>query len=169
MNNNALAAIVIGAIVVLGIVAFVIYNSSNDTTETTTTTVIPVAGTQPGTPSTVTTTTTTSSTTVVNTPLPPLATTGAASRVTASSTALNGSVNPRGGATTYWFEYSSDSLLGAVLTRSTTKATIAADRGLTGVTANVSGLSRSTKYYYRIVAENSQGTIRGETLSFTTN
>lgn len=91
-----------------------------------------------------------------------------AREITNSSANINGSVNPNGAETTYWFEYSTDSLLGNVLLQNTTKKTISVDSGVTPVEADLSGLSARTNYYYRIVAQNSQGIVRGSLLSFKT-
>jgi trimeric autotransporter adhesin len=97
----------------------------------------------------------------------PSADTKAATNITSSSVTLNASINPNGAETTYWFEYSEDSLLGSVISTSTSSSTI---NGTTteNVSTNVTGLDNNTKYFYRVVAQNQNGTVRGDTMSFTT-
>lgn len=98
----------------------------------------------------------------------PSVTTRNASNVTSSTATLHGAVNPNRAETEYWFEYSSDSLLGAVLIRRTSRTLLNAGSSQVSVEADVSGLSSSTTYYYRIVAENSEGVVRGDRQSFKT-
>ena len=98
----------------------------------------------------------------------PSATTRNAGDIKSSTATLNGAVNPRGVETTYWFEYSSDPLIGAVLVRTTPRVSLSAGSNQVSVGADVSGLSSSTTYYFRIVAENSLGTVRGDRGSFKT-
>jgi len=93
----------------------------------------------------------------------------AATAVTARSATLHGSVTPNGADTTYWFEYSTDSLVGNVLGTATPEKTISAGAGASDVSAALTGLSPSTKYNYRLAARNSQGTVRSEVMSFKTN
>lgn len=98
----------------------------------------------------------------------PSVTTRNASNMTSSKATLHGAVNPNRAETAYWFEYSSDSLLGAVLIRTTPRVSLGAGSTQVTVEADVSGLSSSTVYYFRIVAENSFGVVRGERASFNT-
>lgn len=93
--------------------------------------------------------------------------TRAASSITSNSATLNGNVNPNGAETTYWFEYSEDSLLGSFLATSTASATLSGTTN-TAVSMNASGLNNNTKYFYRVVAQNQSGTARGDIVSFTT-
>jgi trimeric autotransporter adhesin len=99
----------------------------------------------------------------------PSADTTAASRVASTSVTLNGVVKPNGLATSYWFEYSQDSLLGSIIGTVTAQQPVGASASSLAVSANASSLSRNTKYFYRLVAENSSGTTRGNIVSFTTN
>ena len=98
----------------------------------------------------------------------PVVTTQVASPVATTTATLRGTVNPNGAQTTYWFEYSTDSLLGSVLLKTTAQRSAGGARATVSVQADVSSLSSGTAYYYRIVAQNSLGTIRGENQSFTT-
>lgn len=97
----------------------------------------------------------------------PAANTKAATNIAATSATLNGSVNPNGAETSYWFEYSQDSLLGSVL-RTTTPSQMLNGTTSQNVSSNVTGLENNTKYFFRIVAQNQHGTVQGDTMSFTT-
>ena len=101
----------------------------------------------------------------------PTVVTGAASNVTATSAKLNGTVNMNGGTST-----------SLSIIYSTSQATIESGGGsaasvspasvsgstLFPISANITGLSASTTYYYRVMAANSVGTTYGETKIFTT-
>ena len=99
----------------------------------------------------------------------PVVTTQVASPVAASSATLRGTVNPNNIPTTYWFEYSTDSLLGSVLLKTTAQNSAGTGGSTISISANLSGLLSGTAYYYRTVAQNSAGTVRGDTQTFTTN
>ncbi len=101
-------------------------------------------------------------------PTAPTAVTRSAASVGASTVTLRGTVNPDGSATTYWFEYSTDSLLGSVLLKSTEAKAIGSGTSDVSAATDVSGLASKTNYYYRIVAQNILGTVRGEKVSFRT-
>lgn len=93
----------------------------------------------------------------------------AATAVAARSATLQGVVKPNGATTTYWFEYSSDSLVGNALGTITTEQTVASDVASANVNAPITALTPGTKYNYRIAARNSEGTVRSEVMSFMTN
>jgi PKD repeat protein len=97
-------------------------------------------------------------------PGPPVVTTGAATSVTSSGARLNGTVNPGGAQTTYWFEYGKTTAYGSKTTR--TKA----GAGTTDVPASdtTGRLSPGTVYHFRLVATNSSGTTYGQDVQFTT-
>jgi len=95
----------------------------------------------------------------------PEATTNAASNVTSSGATLNGSVNPRGAATTYKFDYGTSTSYG----NSTTAASAGSGTSAVNKSANLSGLAASTTYHYRIKATNSTGTSFGADKTFTTS
>ncbi|MDO8576130.1 MAG: hypothetical protein Q7R90_02345 [bacterium] len=98
----------------------------------------------------------------------PSATTRPATNVGTDTATLRGTVDPNGTETTYWFEYSNDSLLGSVLLKTTAQKSAGAGTSATSVEADVSGLVSDMTYYVRIVAQNSQGTVRGDKESFKT-
>jgi len=96
----------------------------------------------------------------------PTATTGSASSVTSSTATLAGTANPNDADTHVWFLYGASSTLsGATQTAS---QDIGSGTATTAVSANLSGLSPSTTYYYEVVAQNSTGTTDGTIGSFTT-
>jgi len=97
-------------------------------------------------------------------PAAPAATTGSATNVAQSSATANGTVNPNGTATSYYFQYGTSASYG-----SNTPST-AAGAGTVDVpvTANLSGLASSTTYHYRLVAVSTVGTTDGTDQTFTT-
>ncbi|MFI5054000.1 MAG: hypothetical protein ACHQDE_06525, partial [Acidimicrobiia bacterium] len=94
----------------------------------------------------------------------PQVTTGTATGVSAKAATLNGTVNPNGATTTYWFQYGTTASYG--LQTSTRDA----GSGTSGrsVSAGISGLAAGTTYHYRLVAQNSAGTTNGQDQTFTT-
>jgi phosphodiesterase/alkaline phosphatase D-like protein len=97
-------------------------------------------------------------------PVPPTVTTGSASAPTYSTATLGGSANPNGADTHVWFQYSTNSSMSA--SQSTPQQDIGL--GAASFSANLSGLSGSTTYYFQAVASNSGGTNSGSVGSFTT-
>ncbi len=96
----------------------------------------------------------------------PAVTTGAATSVTSSSASLNGTVNPNGAATSFWFLYGTDSsLVGA---SKTAIYSIASGTSTASISGNATGLTFNTRYYYQLQASNSAGTSSGGINSFTT-
>jgi Ca2+-binding RTX toxin-like protein len=94
----------------------------------------------------------------------PSAVTGAASAVGAVSATLEGTVNPGGQATTWWFEYGKTTSYGSkTATRNAGNGTADVD-----ISAAVTGLTGGTVYHYRLVASNGTGTVRGADALFTT-
>src|SRR6476646_2678561 len=94
---------------------------------------------------------------------PPVVTTNAASLIASFSATLNGSVDPHGLTTTVYFQYGTTTSYG--LTTATQSKT---GNAYQNVTANISGLTASTTYHFRIVATNSAGTRYGSDRTFTT-
>jgi hypothetical protein len=96
-------------------------------------------------------------------PTSPGATTNPANNVASNSATLNGTVNPHGLTTTVYFQYGTTISYGSAtpnqtFTGNTTRS----------VTGNVSGLTASRTYHFRIVAHNSAGTTYGNDRTFTT-
>jgi hypothetical protein len=86
-----------------------------------------------------------------------------AQEIGGGSASLQGSVNPGGAATKYYFEY------GTSLAYGTKTAETSAGEGVLDITEKetVSGLKSGTLYHYRIVASNSLGTAVGTDQTFT--
>lgn len=98
----------------------------------------------------------------------PTVKTNQASNVTSTGATLNGSVNPNGVETTYWFEYSLEPMLKSLIGNGTTVQTLASGSNSVDVKATLTGLNKSTKYYYRLVAKNVHGVVKNNIVSFTT-
>lgn len=90
--------------------------------------------------------------------------TGAASNITMTAATLAGEISADGcsAVTAYGFEYST--------TAGFTSGTVAASSNLSGgnFSADISGLTASTTYYYKAFATNGGGTVYGAERSFTT-
>ena len=95
----------------------------------------------------------------------PQAVSGSASSVTTSSVTLNGTVNPNGRATTWYFEYGTSTSYGT--------KTPAKDAGLgtspMSVSAAVTGLAAGRTYHFRLVATSDAGTSDGSDQTFFTS
>ncbi len=98
----------------------------------------------------------------------PAVDTTSATNIATSSAQLNGRISPNGAQTTYWFEYSKDSLLGSIIGTVTTSQDLSADATTLTVTAQATHLDRNARYFYRLVARNSFGTTRGDIENFRT-
>ncbi|HEX6762187.1 MAG TPA: hypothetical protein VF094_05260 [Gaiellaceae bacterium] len=95
---------------------------------------------------------------------PPGVVTGAASGVKATSATLNGSVDPNGRATTWYFEYGTSTGYG-----SRTAARSASGTNAAPVAASVSGLQAGRTYHFHLVATSDGGTTNGADVTFTTS
>ena len=96
-------------------------------------------------------------------PRAPGVSTGSARTVRADSALLTGSLDPRGADTTYRFEWGTTTGYGK-----STPAAAATWSGSKSVSAQLTGLTAYTTYYYRLVATNPTGTTRGSRRSFRT-
>jgi hypothetical protein len=94
---------------------------------------------------------------------PPSVTTNSATNVASFSSKLNGSVNPHGLPTTVHFQYGANTSYGL-----TTAPQSKSGNTNQSVSANISSLTASTTYHFRIVAANSSGTRYGSDKTFTT-
>jgi hypothetical protein len=102
--------------------------------------------------------------TPTSTPTPtPVVTTNPAMNVASFSATLNGSLNPRGSTTTVYFQYGLTTSYG-----STTPMQTQTGNTVRAISANISGLSASHVYHFRIVAHNNGGTSFGSDRTFTT-
>ena len=93
------------------------------------------------------------------TPKSPEATTEAATAIKATQATLNGKVNPEGSATTYYFEYGKTEAYGTKIPVS--PASVGSGAEYVSVGQTPTGLSESTEYHYRVVAESAGGTVFG--------
>ena len=94
----------------------------------------------------------------------PVSITGTVSAVSGTSATLNGTVNPGGAATDWWFEYGTSSAYGTKTTPTDAGAGVAN----LSVSKALSGLAPATTYHYRLVAKNSSATANGADGIFTT-
>ena len=92
-------------------------------------------------------------------------TSNSATDVSATSSTLNGSVNPNGLSTTVKFEYGTTTSYGSEVTATESPLSGTSSQS---VSAPVTDLSSNTTYHYRVVATNSAGTTYGNDRSFTT-
>jgi hypothetical protein len=94
----------------------------------------------------------------------PTVTTLVASNITASSAALNATVNPNGGSTAYWFQYGTNASYGSF----TATNTLPTGSSPASVTNLINGLLQGTVYHYQIVATNIAGASPGADANFIT-
>ena len=96
---------------------------------------------------------------------PPTATTEAAIAVSYEQATLKGTVNPEGSATSYYFEYGKTEAYGTKIPVS--PESVGSGTSNVAVSQTPTGLSQSTEYHFRVVAEG-EATTKGEDLTFTT-
>ncbi|MGP0033699.1 MAG: hypothetical protein ACLP4R_03840 [Solirubrobacteraceae bacterium] len=98
---------------------------------------------------------------------PPAVTTGSASRISHSSAGVNGIVDPKGQATTYYFRYGTTTAYGL----QTGPTSAGSGTGPVGVHGTMYGLTANTTYHYQLVAQNGGGTSYGadQTLATTSS
>jgi hypothetical protein len=94
----------------------------------------------------------------------PSVTTVAASSVSASAATLNGTVNPSGSSTRYYFQYGKSTSYGS----SAPAVSLSSGTPAMGVTAALSGLPSATTYHFRLVAANATGISHGSDMTFAT-
>ncbi len=107
------------------------------------------------------------------TPLPPSATTSAASSITNTSAYLNGAATPNASSTTGYFRYATTNP-GACNDTFGSRAPVSGGTSLgsgnilVSYSQYVTGLSQGATYYYCAIAQSAEGTSFGNVLSFTT-
>jgi len=94
----------------------------------------------------------------------PGVTTGAAADIAQTTVTLTGRVDPNGKATTYFFQYGTSPLYGAL----TPEVPAGAGANARIVTTAVGALAPFTTYHYRLVARNADGLTRGARRTFRT-
>lgn len=87
----------------------------------------------------------------------PSVTTGSPSQVHSTSAVLNGTVDPKGQATTYYFQYGTSTAYGL----QSSPASAGSGSGNVAVNSTITGLTSATTYHYRLVAQNASGTSDG--------
>jgi 6-phosphogluconolactonase (cycloisomerase 2 family) len=95
----------------------------------------------------------------------PVAVTGAASNIGATTATLAGTVDAHGSQTAFAFEYGTTNEFGALSAIDNAGSSNATQ----SVTLPISGLAPNTEYRYRIIATNANGTVAGTVGSFTTS
>ncbi len=106
-------------------------------------------------------------------PMPPSATTLAATPVTATTATLNGSGNPNGNSTIAWFRYSTSSPgtcndVFGTRTPASGGSSLGSGTTATPFSESITGLAAATTYYFCAIASSAYGTSLGSVLSFTT-
>jgi hypothetical protein len=95
---------------------------------------------------------------------PPTATTRSAISIGTTRATVRGTVNPRGAATTYHFEYGLTQAYGS----QTPPRSLSAGTSARSVRATLTGLQPGQTYHYRLVARNANGQALGNDRTFTT-
>jgi hypothetical protein len=90
--------------------------------------------------------------------------TGAATSVKQTSAVLNGTINPNGSTTKYWFQWGLTTAYGST----TIVHSLAAVTKDISVHLTASGLTPDVKYHFRLVAQNASGTATGADRTFKT-
>ncbi len=94
----------------------------------------------------------------------PAVSTGNATAITPTSATVNGTVNPEGQSTTYYFEYGTTTSYGS----KTSPADAGSGTADVKVSSSIESLTPNTTYHYRVVAANASGTTLGADVSFKT-
>jgi hypothetical protein len=89
--------------------------------------------------------------------------TGSASDIHPSSAVLNGTVNPNGKSTHYFFQYGTSTGYGV----QTSPASAGSGSANVSVHQTITGLTPGTTYHFRLVAQNATGTSQGADATFT--
>jgi len=101
--------------------------------------------------------------------VPPTTTTTAATNVAETTATINGIGTSNGASSTLTFTWGTSSTLAAGNTAVTpSQSPLAPNATNTSASANLTGLTGGTTYYFRIAISNANGTVSGSILSFTT-
>ncbi|MBF0230095.1 MAG: hypothetical protein HQK63_11015 [Desulfamplus sp.] len=101
----------------------------------------------------------------IPTGMTPTVATGSASLIATDSATLDGTVNPNGSATTWYFQYGTTTNYGSL----TSIATLGSSGSTSEtVSSRIMVLEENTTYHFRLVAANSTGTTYGNDKTFTT-
>ena len=95
----------------------------------------------------------------------PVATTNASYASTDTTSVVTGTVDPNGATTDYWYEFG----VGTALGKQSPVQTVGSGRTATLAPGYLTGLTKSTTYYYRLVAQNQYGKSTGPTLTLRTS
>lgn len=99
---------------------------------------------------------------------PPMVSTGAASEITTTKAQLNGTVDPEGLATSYFYEYGQTTEYGTDAPVYPTSIEVGSGTSAVPAPQVLSPITPGTTYHYRLVATNSAGTSYGADRVFTT-
>jgi hypothetical protein len=94
----------------------------------------------------------------------PSAVTGSATQIKTTTAVLNGTVNPNGASTTYYFQFGLTSSYGAASAPNSAGPGVKAK----GISQSAGGFVQGTIYHYRLVASNQFGTTFGTDRTFKT-
>lgn len=101
--------------------------------------------------------------------VPPTTTTVAATNVAETTATINGTGTSNGASSTLTFTWGTSSSLSSGNTTVTpSQSPLAPNASNTSASANLTGLTGGTTYYFRIAISNANGTVSGSILSFTT-
>jgi phosphodiesterase/alkaline phosphatase D-like protein len=98
------------------------------------------------------------------TPGKPVATTNSTVAPTDTTAVVTGTVMPGGAITAYWYEYGTTKDLG----NKTAVQVVGSGYTAISTPGYITGLTKNTTYYFRLVAQNSFGSVFGDTNSVTT-
>ena len=105
---------------------------------------------------------------IISSPPVPTATTNAASSITATGAALNGTVSANGASTTVNFEYGLTTGYGS--SQAASQSPLPSNASSASVSAAITSLTCNTLYHFRVNANNGTGgTINGSDATFTTS
>src|SRR5690348_16911008 len=102
---------------------------------------------------------------VFTTLVPPVATTGSASSIGATTATLNGTVDPNGRDTSFYFEYGTSTSYGT----KTSSHDAGSSTSPQAESAAITGLQAGQTYHFRLVATSDAGTSTGADATFTTS